>query len=159
MARPHVECLVGRSVDVDLGGMTTGYTSAPVHSVSGPSVGSVQLLADGRTARFTPPAGFSGLAFFNFNVSDSQGDSMTATIGVLVTETYNTPPQVRMTSRSGVMTLEFNGAAGATCRIQYSTDLINWTDWQTFTANGSVQAFSIPPALQTGSKRFFRAVQ
>jgi hypothetical protein len=157
MARPRVECLVGKLVDVDLSVLTVGYTSGPIRVVSGASAGTVQMLPDGKTARFTPPAGFSGLATFNFTVTDSVGDNMTGTIGVLVTNAYTTPTKGTLKSVGGAMTLQFSAAAGAVSRLQHSLDLINWTEWQTITANGSVQSIPIPPLLQAGMKRFFRA--
>ncbi len=157
MAKPHVECLTGHAVDIDLSQLTTGYTSLPVHAVSGASAGSAQVLADGRTASFTPPAGFAGVASFDFTVTDSQGDSMTGTIGVLVAETYTSPPKLSVTYPSGVMTLEFSGTAGASYHLQHSTDLSAWTEWQAVTASGTVQTFPIPAALRAGPKRFFRA--
>lgn len=159
MARPHVECLTNRSVDVDFSALTTGFTSSPLRTVFNASIGTVQMLGDGKTARFTPPAGFSGLATFDFAVSDVSGEGMSGTVGVLVTGTYTMPPKAAMSAAGGAMVLEFSGTPGGTYRIQHSSDLTSWTDWQTITANGSVQSFSVPAALQAGGKRFFRVQQ
>jgi hypothetical protein len=156
MARPHVECLTGKSADVDLSALTTAFTSGPLRTVSNASVGTVQLLADGKTARFTPPAGFSGLAAFDFAVSDASGDNMNGTMGVLVSGTYTMPPQAAIKMVGGAMTLDFSGTPGGVYRVQHSVDLTTWTDWQTVTANGGVQSLSIPTALQAGGRRFFR---
>ena len=159
MGRPHVECLVDSHVDVDLSRLTTGYTSTPVHGVSGASVGAVQLLADGHTARFTPPNGYSGLASYAFTVSDSAGDSATGTIGVLVIATPTTKPRFAATSAPGAKLLEFTGTAGAVYRIRHSTDLATWYDWLTLTATGSVQQIGIPAPMLSAPQRFFRAEQ
>ena len=43
MAKPHLECLVSKSVDGDLRVLTKGFTASPVHSVSAPSVGTVSV--------------------------------------------------------------------------------------------------------------------
>ena len=44
-------------------------------TVSQVSTGSVALLADGHTARFTPPTNYTGLATFNYTVNDQWMDS------------------------------------------------------------------------------------
>ncbi|MFM2242049.1 MAG: hypothetical protein RLZ97_904, partial [Verrucomicrobiota bacterium] len=44
------------------------------YQVTNGANGSVQLLADGRTARFTPAAGFSGIAGFSFTATDAGYD-------------------------------------------------------------------------------------
>jgi hypothetical protein len=95
MAVPHYDCNKNGSVDVDLSQYTRGFTAGPVHSVSSPTNGTVVVLGDGKTARFTPTTGFAGLAEFRFGVSDAVGDSMTnKLVNVRVVEPTgsNTPP-------------------------------------------------------------------
>ena len=58
------------SVDVDLQALNGGLNSLSFTVASG-SNGSVSLLGDGHTARFTPAAGHVGLANFSYSVSDS----------------------------------------------------------------------------------------
>ena len=88
LALPRVETTAGQPVDLDLSTLTKGYTASPVRSVSSASSGSVQLLADGKTARFTPAAGFTGVARFTYSVSDSANDSMSGEVGVRVMDPY-----------------------------------------------------------------------
>ena len=93
MAAPHYDCTNNATLDVDLSQYTRGFTLSPVRPVSGPVNGTVVLLGDGKTARFTPSAGFSGLAEFRFAVTDAQGDSMTnRVIGIHVLAGNNTAP-------------------------------------------------------------------
>ena len=60
-------------VDVDLAARVADAETADTNlkfTVSNPSGGTVALLADGKTARFTPTAGSSGAAAFDFTASD-----------------------------------------------------------------------------------------
>ncbi len=159
MARPHVECLAGAHVDVDLRRLTTGYSNAPIHAASGASVGTVELLDDGHSARFTPPAAFTGLATYDFTVSDAAGDVMPRTIGVLVTTALTTKPRLVATSAPPGRALEFIGSVGVIYRVRHSTDLAAWNDWFTLTASGSAQTIAIPAALSTAPRRYFRIEQ
>jgi hypothetical protein len=93
MAAPHYDCTNNGTLDIDLSQYTRGFTLSPVHSVSNPTNGTVVLLGDGKTARFTPTTGFSGLAEFRFAVTDAQGDSMTnRVVGIHVLAPNNTAP-------------------------------------------------------------------
>ena len=88
MALPRLEVIRGASVSLDLSSLTKGYTASPVRSVqlspTPTGAGTLQLLADGKTARFTAAAGFSGIVRFTHTVTDSGGDTMTNEVGVLV---------------------------------------------------------------------------
>jgi hypothetical protein len=93
MAEPHYDCAATGILDVDLSQYTRGFTLSPVRSVANPTHGTVQLLGDGKTVRFTPAPGFSGLAEFRFAVTDAQGGSMTnRVIGIHVVAPSNTAP-------------------------------------------------------------------
>jgi hypothetical protein len=89
MALPRIETTAGEPVELDLSTLTKGYTAAPARSVqlapASAAAGSVQLLGDGKTVRFTPAAGFTGIVRFTHIVTDSAGDAMTGEIGVRVT--------------------------------------------------------------------------
>jgi len=93
LALPRLETPSGAAVVLDLSTLTTGYTAAPVRQVqlapSSAAAGTVELLVDGKTARFTAAAGFSGLARFSHSVTDSAGDTMTGEVGVRVTAPPN----------------------------------------------------------------------
>ena len=96
MALPRLEVAPGASVTLDLSSLTKGYTASPIHSVqlspASAGAGTVQLLADGKTVRFTAAAGFSGIARFTHTVTDSAGDTMSGEVGVRVTT--DAPPPV-----------------------------------------------------------------
>jgi Bacterial Ig domain len=152
MARPHLECLVDRSVDCDLRALTLGFTAAPVHTITAANGGTAQVLADGFTVRFTPSGGFFGLASLSFTVTDAQGDAMTESVGVLVSTTYTTPSQLIITP---TRTLEFSGAAGAIYQLWHSPDLRTWAPWHSLPATGTVQPLTVPAALRTEAEHFF----
>lgn len=85
-------------VDIDLSTLAEDDNTpaaALVYAVSNAQAGSVVLLGDGRTARFTPTPGASGFAGFDFAATDSggvTGNVATITVGGLpVTHTWNSP--------------------------------------------------------------------
>ncbi len=158
MALPRASCAINGSVDIDLSPLSRGYTAAPVFTLGTPTAGTAQLLGDGKTARYTPAASFEGIARFSFTVTDSAGSTMTRDIGV---RTYAIPePTVALTLTRNVTTLvnEFVGTPGQSYKIQYSDDLVIWTDLETVTATGDLQSFTVPANLTGGVRRFFRAL-
>ncbi|MGC4070913.1 MAG: cadherin-like domain-containing protein [Nibricoccus sp.] len=84
MATPRTAIGVDQPFDLVLAPLTEGFTEKPVFTAAGAQNGTVVILADGKTARFTPASGFSGLASFAFTVTDAEGDSLTRTINLLV---------------------------------------------------------------------------
>jgi hypothetical protein len=85
LAEPHAMTTVGTSVDVNLSTYALGFSDvSPVFKVSQAGCGSVQLLADGHTAHYTPASGFTGVASFDFTVSGSDGTSYTGRVAVAV---------------------------------------------------------------------------
>lgn len=72
-----VAAVAASPVDVDLAARVVDGETADANlffKVSNPSGGTVALLADGKTARFTPTAGSSGAAAFEFTASDRGTD-------------------------------------------------------------------------------------
>ncbi len=66
------------SMDIDLRTLASDADTPPAdlrYVVSGGTNGSVALLADGYTARFTPAAGYTGPASFSFTVHDTLPDA------------------------------------------------------------------------------------
>ena len=64
-------------VDIDLRGYVTDDSTPPEQmrfSVGGAVNGSIVLLADGHTARFTPVPGYTGTPVFSFTVTDTSPD-------------------------------------------------------------------------------------
>jgi hypothetical protein len=88
-ALPRLETISDAPVEFDLSTLTKGYTAAPVRSVqlapASAAGGTLQLLGDGKTVRFTPASGFAGIVRFTHTVTDSTGDAMTAEVGIRVT--------------------------------------------------------------------------
>ncbi|HEU0009461.1 MAG TPA: cadherin-like domain-containing protein, partial [Verrucomicrobiae bacterium] len=77
---------------------------------------------------YTPPAGFTGLDTFTFNVRDSRGGIGVGMVEVLVVSgALPTQNQVlMMTTPNGVL-VRFAGIPGRNYQVQRSTDLNNWT--------------------------------
>ncbi|MEY3898461.1 MAG: hypothetical protein RLZZ214_3983 [Verrucomicrobiota bacterium] len=68
----------GMPVDVDLSTLGSDVETPSgqlLFTVGNAANGSVVLLADGRTARFTPAAGYTGPAGFSYTVADTTADS------------------------------------------------------------------------------------
>jgi hypothetical protein len=87
MARPHSESQAGASTDIDLHALSRGYLKTnPRYRLSQPLNGIVKLV-DGSYARFTPSTGQASLGGFTFTVTDSDGDSMTRTVGIRIVGT------------------------------------------------------------------------
>jgi autotransporter-associated beta strand protein len=83
LAEPHI-ITTNTFVDVDLWHYTSGFTNAsPTYSADTATNGTVTLLGDGHTARFTATSNFVGLASFRLIVIASDS-SYTNTIGILI---------------------------------------------------------------------------
>lgn len=85
LAAPHETCVQDSYVDLDLSQYAVGFTNLPVFAVANAVNGSVVLLGDGKTARFTPTPASNGLGSFNFSVTDTEGTALTNTVGVHIT--------------------------------------------------------------------------
>ncbi|MGB8167108.1 MAG: LamG-like jellyroll fold domain-containing protein, partial [Chthoniobacteraceae bacterium] len=110
------------AVDIDLRNYVTDDTTTPdqmLFSVSGAVNGTVTLLADGHTARFTPTPGYTGVPSFTFNVTDGGGDPNTVLawdFDLPDSSTVNVVPDVSGNGRDG--TIDFAGAG----TYSFSTD-------------------------------------
>jgi autotransporter-associated beta strand protein len=71
-------------LDADLRMFTSGFTNAPVFTLSHVTNGTAVLQPDGFTARFTPTVDFFGRARFDFTVTDAAGSTWRQTLGILV---------------------------------------------------------------------------
>jgi hypothetical protein len=150
----HMDAVRNTNMDIDLTQFTRGYTNnSPAYTVSNPTNGTISLLGDGRTARFTPAANFYGLASFQFKVTDAPGASLTNTIGIHVRALPQSQVSFSVTNNA---TLHFTGESGFYFLLQYSDDLINWTTWTNTTANGSDQTF-MPPGFPGSPHQFYRS--
>ncbi len=156
LATSHIDCTRNASVDLDLTQLTRGFTNAsPTYVVSNPTNGTISLLPGGKSARFTPTAGFYGLGSFKFSVSDTQGGTMTNTIGVHVSARPSS--QLGLSLTNATAQLQFTGEPGFYFLIQYSDDMSTWNTWTNLTATASAQLFS-PPGLPASQQRFYRAI-
>lgn len=94
------------AVDVDLRTLVDDAETADddlIFSVAGASNGSVQLLSDGYTARFTPAMNYNGPASFTYSVTDTgDGNDPAATVGPVTIDVTIDPiddePEVEMLS-------------------------------------------------------------
>jgi autotransporter-associated beta strand protein len=86
LAAPHA-IVQTNATDIDLWPYTQGFTNGAAYSFSYFTNGSVTL-TNGHFAHFVPTPGFTGLASFNFVVTDPDGTAMTNTMGLLVSVVY-----------------------------------------------------------------------
>jgi hypothetical protein len=97
LAAPHAFLLHDTHVDVDLRAVA-GNTGNLTFTVANGTNGTVILLGDGHTARFTPTAAYHGFASFSFNVNDTATGIAFGPVGVSVLVSLidpfgaNTPP-------------------------------------------------------------------
>jgi hypothetical protein len=83
LAEPHATTTAGTAVEIDLASYALGFKDvAPVFAVSMPGCGSVELLADKHTVRFTPMA--PGVSSFDFTVTGSDGSTFKGRVAVAV---------------------------------------------------------------------------
>ena len=145
LADLHAVCAQGTFVDVNLGNFTAGMANNATYTVSNPTNGVVSLLGDGRTARFTPAAGFFGRGSFQFTSLDTlAGGGMTNTVQVLVTPVAAPPRFTGIVADQGTMVLR--GTGGLPYTMYYaltstnvSEPVINWSRLATnqFDASGN----------------------
>ncbi len=84
LANAHTSTGFNTPVDFDLVAANGGRPDVTAFTVSSAFSGTVSLLPDNRTARFTPASGFFGLAGFQFSFT-SAGQLVSLPVGVLVT--------------------------------------------------------------------------
>ena len=81
----HMHISDEASRDFDLRAITQGFqTVKPTYSVTAAGNGTVDLLDDGYTARFTPNANFKGLASLKYTVKGNDNTEYTGRVEVLV---------------------------------------------------------------------------
>lgn len=149
LIEPHAVAAANSPVDVNLRTFTLGMASNATYSVSNPTNGTVTLLGDGRTARFTPNQDFFGRASFRFVATDTlAGGGMTNIVGLLITAP---PPRfVQVTTRAGNVVLVGRGPPFNNCYLLSSSNLAlavsNWTRIGTnqFDAAGSFTLTNTP---------------
>lgn len=120
LADAHALCDRNGTVDVNLRDATGGATNL-TYSVANGTNGTVTLLGDGYTARFTATANTNGVANFTFTAIGSGTTFGPMNYGVLVTTTNapvsNTPPTLATISNRTVVagtTINFTNSASDT---------------------------------------------
>jgi autotransporter-associated beta strand protein len=86
MAGPHA-FVQTNATDIDLWPYTLGFTNGATYTLFNATNGSVTL-TNSHFAHFVPSPGFTGLASFNFVVTNPDGSAMTNTMGLLVSIIY-----------------------------------------------------------------------
>ena len=102
MASPHTYVDENGYVDIDLAHYTSGFNAPSIlfviSNVEGGTVstqnGSGAVLGDGHTVRFTPAPGTTGRAWFDFTVTDGDGESWTQRFMLIVAEVQGVVPAV-----------------------------------------------------------------
>lgn len=105
LADAHALCPRNGQVDVNLR-TATGGASNLTYTVANGTNGTVALLGDGYTARFTATANYNGAAHFTFTATDSAAATSFGPVNytILITTTNaNNPPQLAAISSRAVM--------------------------------------------------------
>jgi YD repeat-containing protein len=79
------DTIAGIPLDIDLSQLAADLDRDPLtFAIMGASHGTVALVGDGHTVRFTPAVGFSGEASFQFSAADDTSSSPAATVRIAV---------------------------------------------------------------------------
>jgi hypothetical protein len=121
---PHAKGGANSFVDVNLRPYTLGMASNATYAVMNPTNGSVILLGDGRTARFTPTPGYLGRAAFGFTANDTlAGGGMTNVVELLITPPAPQPQFTSVNPVNGQLVLSGGGGTpGTQYRLLQSTN-------------------------------------
>ena len=86
MAAPHA-FVQTNATDLDLWPYTLGFTNGATYSFANLTNGTVTL-TNAHFAHFVPKAGYTGLASFDFRVTNPDGSALTNTMGLLISTVY-----------------------------------------------------------------------
>jgi hypothetical protein len=160
LALPHFDCTNGTPLDIDLTQFTYGFTNnSPVYAFFTPANGTVTLVGNSRTARFTSTVTTNSLGGFTFSVVDGQGYSMTNIVGLRLISASAPiqPPVLGIRNQTGELQIELTGATGRVFTVQTKTNLSKvWLDWTNVTGSGAMQLLPLD-SLTNQSPRYFRA--
>ena len=110
MSVPQVFIPAGQNATLSLAPYTVGFTKSPAYSSA--ATAGLTLEHTGSSVKITPANGITGIRYFNFTVTDSEGSSMTRTIGVCA----------GMANPTGVNNVRVNTAFGVYPGV-FSTEL------------------------------------
>lgn len=160
LALPHFDCTNGTPLDIDLTQFTRGFTNnSPVYFVSAPANGSVTLVGNNRTARFTSTVSTNALGSFRFVVVDAQGYNMTNSVNLRLISAVipAQPPVLGIRNQNDALQLELTGETGRALTVQTKTNLLGtWDNWTNLTGSGALQFLPLN-GLTNQSPRYFRA--
>ena len=170
LAAPHALCFTNTFVNIDLR-LLVGGTGSFSFNVANGANGSVILLGDGYTARFTPATvPFAGLASFRFGFTDvATGINVSpVTVSMLVNAVVPVPATPATITSAVVstngLTLGWTSNAGRQFRAQWATNIAPPIVWNTFTniitSAGTNYTF-LDDGTQTGGfgpMRFYRLI-
>jgi hypothetical protein len=160
LALPHFDCTNGTPIDIDLTQFTRGFTNnSPMYFVSAPTNGTITLIGNNRTARFTSTVSTNALGSFRFAVVDAQGYNLTNTMNLrLITAVAPAqPPTLGIRNPNGQLQIELTGENGRALTVQSKTNLSDaWLDWTNVTGSGALQLLPVN-TLTNQSPRYFRA--
>lgn len=140
---------LGTAIDVDLLTLASDVETAPNKlrfTLGSAANGTVALLADGHTARFTPGAGYRGPASFGYSVTDATGDDR-----LLLNYDFQTSTAADTSGqgREGFINIQGTGAAGYTADFP-AVLAPQHTQSVRLTENGSAGAARIESTLSSG---------
>ena len=161
LALPHFDCTNGTPLDMDLQQFTRGFTNnSPVYTVSVPTNGTVTLVGNNRTARFTSTVSTNALGSFRFSVVDAQGYNLTNVVNLRLISAVASPaqpPVLGIRNQGGGLQIELTGETGRALTVQSKTNLSSaWLDWTNVTGSGALQLLPLN-GLTNQSPRYFRA--
>ncbi len=159
LALPHFDCTNGTPIDIDLTQFTSGFTNnSPVYFVNLPTNGTVALVGNNRTARFTSTVSSNALGSFRFAVVDAQGYNLTNTMNLRLIAAPAQPPVLGLRNQAGALMLELTGENGRNHTVQTKTNLAEaWVNWTNLNGSGALQLLHLN-SLTNQSPRYFRAL-
>ena len=105
MDKPNFGTETGEPLNINLRKLSRGFTSGVSYSITNVVNGTYNLSGD--MVEFTPTS--AGLGSFDFTVTDSDGDSMTRTVNILIGYDLDVPVKIIPTSQIKVYPVPSNG--------------------------------------------------
>jgi hypothetical protein len=159
LLEPRAVVMANSFVDVNLRSYMQGMANTAAYAVSNPTNGTVALLGDGRTARFTPAPNFFGPGSFRFVSTDTlAGGGLTNTVSLLVTPVVQPRFISIHRSNDNVMLSGSGGLPFANYHLLSATNVAvpvgNWTRLTTnqFDVSGN---FSLTNAINANAAQTF----
>ncbi len=150
---PHTIVAMDGSVDVDLRQYTAGFYKAPVTFIlSNATNGTATMQPDGYTVHFVPTASFVGRARVDFQVTDSDGKTLTQTLAVLASGSLVPPTApsgltaTAISSSKIVASWTDTSATESGFKIESSTNSVNFSEIGEVDANTTSFTNTVAPS-------------